>query len=1712
MRNLDNNRVEGYVKKHNYLKRWISIMLVVALLVTTVTMYSLNKSANALSGDNADDVGMMLEGENVEEFASGNTETGDSDSVQNSESADNSSEENVEENGSLESVEASEDNSSDVADASSSSEESSENADANTESSESEENGTDNSSEETSTDTAADSEAADSSEVVDNGDGTEDAADQNSESDENKDTVASDNALKDSSEIELTENVVLKVSYITEEGEAIADEKEINLSDSLDFTTEAPKQEGYEFKKAEVDGTEIKKITAKQDANGYKYYVVTVGKSIADETEEVASESTDDADAEITIKENKTVILTYKLVETNKTEYVYEDEKVRVIATLEYADAIPDDAEFIVKEVNTETEGYNYDAYMEALNDGEEQSVKNHNAMNTLLYDVGFFVNKTDEEGNVIEGEKTEFQPKEGSVNIKFEFLDGQLSDILEDADSATDLEIDHLPLNEEVKEKVNSTAEATSISSADIDIEKVDNISGSSGDNVEISLNNFSVIGFSAVRKEGNTYKFTKGERTLTYTENSTKDAFRTSGLYDDSLVLGVAGNFHIVSFGTAKLSTHTNGNVLANTLYAGSNFGTNNIDNEVSYAQKITAVSERMASNENHTLVVGDGVSVGFWGNEGFFSINNNKISAPYNIIQDTSTANTPYIDMALVKSEVQAISAKMAATESGDAEVVKGSAGEQIIKYTGVGGAGYLNYTGSQWNSLVSGRELKFEFPNDFEQQSIIINIDCSDVTHILYPTKASVIKVNGTILSTSEEKAVKAGRVVYNFTNVDGKDINMQEVFGQIIAPGANLTITNGNGNFIAENVTILGETHRRDFIGTTEKGAIVSIEAKKLVNGNEPGADQVYTFKAQKMLRPSMNSKELQFTDKVITGQNVGSKISIDVSSFIENKNGLYYVLISEEKGNDSKVGYDTNRYLAEISINSRRDGTKTIYYAESIQYYADNWRRIKADDVVFNNTIDDIPVNISALKYVDDRLAGNNTTGKFSFTLKMLDNDHRSWKKNADGKVKKAVITNNAYQISYKISPSEWGMVYGGNSYKANDKNYQNDHTYYFMLTENDVDGYAKDSTGILIKIKYYSGGEIKYYRASSDEVKSMESNPGVGFYGDANAISPNRCSADKKYREAAFYNTTGGGMLRIHKMVINDFGMNLVRDGKYSILKTVTFRITNTTNGKYIIFKGFVDAETKPGHAVEYNADRSKTGKRYDVTYNQGAQWTVSGLNAGTYTVEEVGDGLTFEYVEESNSSRIIEQSKWSRVTKYDVTEDEETNITKYRTGGNNKRVVFSADLTTDGNTEAHHLDVCPTVTVGDPSVGNCSHTQTAQVCNYYSIPVGPIRVVKKFTGGAWKNMDFKFNIEPVSCVAKDSAGNVIQGVTPPSPERTTVVLSNPTSTDKAISSAMADFGSISFRYEGEYFYKITEEDTGIDGVKYDTNVYYVKVDVVKKYTTAKKTYSSGNMTELAKYKNNGVNTTIKEDFYYLGADITYTNKKGEIVAKYGLYLKPVEKTDENFPNEFDVEKIAGSINDVAFSNTRSGKLTVNKVWLDSEGNDESNKHSSLKLSIWQRAKGNADWVKYGEDIVLASNKDPNNNWRCTVTDIPLVNEDGIPYEYTVKEADSYTQNCEVTYKYVSPDGKATEIKANSLLNDNNRITVADVDTYDTGYAMTNKGIDFGEVTITNKSVTVNVLPSAGGKGTAPYTMAGAALIIFATAAMFAYRRKKKV
>ena len=194
---------------------------------------------------------------------------------------------------------------------------------------------------------------------------------------------------------------------------------------------------------------------------------------------------------EETLAEETLEVPVEEVVPNTKTKYSYSDALVTVTAEIADPDAIPDDAEFKVTAVNEKTSGYNYDAYMTALNESDDHT---YTAGNTLLYDIAFLAAERDENGNET-GRTIELQPEEGSVKVSFRFNKKQLTEDL-GVKHPEDLVVHHLPLKEGVKEENETTRDAKNISANDIEIESVEAYPSVSNtlQKVEFELSSFSV------------------------------------------------------------------------------------------------------------------------------------------------------------------------------------------------------------------------------------------------------------------------------------------------------------------------------------------------------------------------------------------------------------------------------------------------------------------------------------------------------------------------------------------------------------------------------------------------------------------------------------------------------------------------------------------------------------------------------------------------------------------------------------------------------------------------------------------------------------------------------------------------------------------------------------------------------------------------------------------------------------------------------------------------------------------------------------------------------------------------------------------------------------------------------------------------------------------------------------------------------------------
>ena len=298
-------------------------------------------------------------------------------------------------------------------------------------------------------------------------------------------------------EIEVTEDTEITLHYDLDIPEIelryhVVDENDYSI-DGYGYSLLPEFEETLDLTKSPLEEavTSIERIgdTNRGYEISYNYIEAKIGGKKVDSLTKTVNERTGRAiysyevDGEEFILEKDTiVILKFAAKENHKKVYIYNEDDMLVIVRLETPDAVPDTADLVVTPI---TDGTAYDAYMGALNQDDES--KNYDGSNTLLYDIAFMVDSAEGDG------KVEYEPKAGTVSVSVRFRQNQLSDL---SSGSGDVEVKHLPLNDDVKASVDATIEATDISADDIQVQSVQELDASAeGNSVEFKTDGFSVF-----------------------------------------------------------------------------------------------------------------------------------------------------------------------------------------------------------------------------------------------------------------------------------------------------------------------------------------------------------------------------------------------------------------------------------------------------------------------------------------------------------------------------------------------------------------------------------------------------------------------------------------------------------------------------------------------------------------------------------------------------------------------------------------------------------------------------------------------------------------------------------------------------------------------------------------------------------------------------------------------------------------------------------------------------------------------------------------------------------------------------------------------------------------------------------------------------------------------------------------------------------------
>ena len=703
-----------------------------------------------------------------------------------------------------------------------------------------------------------------------------------------------------------------------------------------------------------------------------------------------------------------------------KDQFQYENDEVKVTATLSSEGAIPADAEFKVTKVTAATAGYNYDAYMQALNNNAEaispeqkttDTNEVYNDKNTLLYDVAFLVDedklekkdesqisekdenisgsenqedsfteldsnesenddfssetanalaedsKQDEttqsvndvidDGESQTKEKVEYQPAAGTVTIKFEFKNKQLTQEL-DIKDIDQVEIIHLPLVEEVRDSVNTTADATAISAEDVKVEPVNGASVS-GDNANFELTNLSIVALTSSNVVNGKLQIDSGPDV------------------DFKQVLGNAVYYGIVANQITK-KAHMDSNFATKSLTINGN------ENVTTGAYTKTGGVYVVASTMGSGILSMDGEQNILWCTED----NKNRFEVTGTIETYSQSTLEKYVDTLIAYVSKQ--TTMMAGYNSYDVTTIninnQSFENKKEIDITQCAPGTYYfdmtNFGHNQWNS--SDDKTKGYFPDDLkikkkENQTIVFN----------YPSSKEVILKRFSL--TNDEKEISSANsssevdllcrsIIFNMPEATTLRLDSATA-GIFLAPKATLETLGGtsSGWIVANSFTNNGgEWHcvyqEMPKPENIDKPMEQMFKVSKLLDGKEPDTSQKFTFKMEQIGTVPQGSTKIEDINVTNNGSN------IDFGKIVYTVAGDYYYKITETGKSESTSGnynFDQTSYIAKVSVavNSSVNGNITTNeYSSTITYYRgaevtdciENNQVVDSNGIVFNNT------------------------------------------------------------------------------------------------------------------------------------------------------------------------------------------------------------------------------------------------------------------------------------------------------------------------------------------------------------------------------------------------------------------------------------------------------------------------------------------------------------------------------------------------------------------------------------------------------------------------------------------------------------------------------------------------------------------------------------------------------------------------------------
>ena len=453
----------------------------------------------------------------------------------------------------------------------------------------------------------------------------------------------------------------------------------------------------------------------------------------------------------------------------------------------------------------------------------------------------------------------------------------------------------------------------------------------------------------------------FTTIDSSNTFT-SSVWDDYRDNGYDGTGNALGIAGSFHLVAFDTLNTAgSHVYGNMLAKNMTGNQDFGTDSRFDDLYGHSTLTYIQNYQGTHSRFGATSFAKQAVVFGSNTdtfSLFSVNENghdiinygntktsatKVEFPAAIGQDLDSSTTPFININDVKTQAVALSNTLASRSSlGGATFDFSDMNNKQITYTKGSGCAYVELSLSDITS--NGNPIRINNVPTDGTGALVINVDCQGSSAAM-PDQI-ILNAQGGKQAGVGEVDSDTGYVLWNFYNASGATITGAAMVSSILAPGATLNLRgNACGTFIADNITVTGETHTRPFHGKFDKGdtTSVSVEKKWLDSKGEAEVDVTHgSITAELWYADASGNATAAVTDA--SGNPVTVQLSADNGwkytwgDLPTKKDGqaLHYTVKESGLADADKALYDsaitsngnnftiTNQHKAEVSVSATK--------------------------------------------------------------------------------------------------------------------------------------------------------------------------------------------------------------------------------------------------------------------------------------------------------------------------------------------------------------------------------------------------------------------------------------------------------------------------------------------------------------------------------------------------------------------------------------------------------------------------------------------------------------------------------------------------------------------------------------------------------------------------------------------------------------------